>query len=793
MKFPSSKKLTAAVLMAALAATSITPGAVFAANNNDNVSTIEPGGDQPPEKPPGDQKPTPPDGEKPPAKPGEGGADTMEYDYTGELAGALTANGEEVTSDGETIASDTVDENVGLAQNGGNLTLTDATLSKSGSDTNGDNCNFYGINSILLSVNDDSVIKVSDSALTADSTGSNGIFATDGATAYANNSTIVTSRSNSRGLDATYGGTVIGNLLAISTAGDHSAALATDRGGGKVSLTNSTLYTAGSGSPLLYSTGNVQVDNVTGTAAGSQIAGMEGLNTILIKNSDLTSKVTGKTASDPVANGIIIYQSTSGDAEAATGETAEFEASDSTLTSAIQEGSMFYLTNTAANIVLENTKLDFDSDAANLLTVSGNDANNWGTPGKNGADVTFTGRNQTLKGDISVDTISSLDLYLLDGSTYTGTTNIVDNTAANTTSAAPISVSLSADSSWTVTGDATVTNLHLQDGAKLVDKDGNDVTILGADGKTLREGESDLSVTVTGNYDNTVTTDEDNTLNGTVINRDDFDVTYVTNTKFGTNADAERNEDITIQEPSGGDDITGGDQPGGDKPPALPGEGEPSLPFGDVDKNYWAYDDIVNIYHAGLMTGTSEDTFSPEVAVSRAMLVSILYRLEDESSGTNSSNFTDVPDDAWYADAVAWAETNGIVSGYSDTLFGPNDTLTREQFAAILYRYADYKGYDTTISDNANLDAYTDANAISEGFDKVVLWANDKGYISGMTETTLNPQGSTTRAQAAAILLRFLHAENALPDNTPDGNLDDNGEPAKPEGDLKPEKPEGEA
>lgn len=120
--------------------------------------------------------------------------------------------------------------------------------------------NFYGINSILLSVNDDSVIKVADSKLTADSTGSNAIFATDGGTVYANNNTIVTSASNSRGLDATYGGTVIGNLLAISTAGDHSAALATDRGGGNISLTNSSLFTAGSGSPLLYSTGNVQVD-----------------------------------------------------------------------------------------------------------------------------------------------------------------------------------------------------------------------------------------------------------------------------------------------------------------------------------------------------------------------------------------------------------------------------------------------------------------------------------------------------------------------------------------------------
>lgn len=796
MNFPSSKKLTAAVLLAALTATSIAPGVALAADSSDNVATVQPGGDQPPEKPPGDQQPTPPDGgkpgEQPPAKPG--GADTMEYDYAGELSGAVTADGEEVTRDGETISTETVDQNVGLAQNGGSLTLTDATLDKSGSDTNGDNCNFYGINSILLSVNDDSVIKVADSKLTADSTGSNAIFATDGGTVYANNNTIVTSASNSRGLDATYGGTVIGNLLAISTAGDHSAALATDRGGGNISLTNSSLFTAGSGSPLLYSTGNVQVDNVKGTATGSQIAGMEGLNTILIKNSQLTSEVTGKTASDPVANGVIIYQSTSGDAEAATGETAEFEAENSTLASDIQEGSMFYLTNTTANVVLKNTTLDFDSDAANLLTIGGNDANNWGTPGKNGADVTFTGLDQELAGNIDVDTISSLDLYLLDGTTYTGATTISENAAASEQSDAPISVSIDGDASWIVIADSSVTNLHIADGGKLVDQDGKCVSVKDASGNILASGESDVTVTVTGSYDTTVTTSDDNSLNATVIDRDDFDVAYTTNTEFGTNAGKDRNDDITIQEPTGGDDVMGGDQPGGDKPPAEPGD-ETSLPFTDVASDHWAYQDIADIYSAGLMTGTSADTFSPELSVNRAMLVSILYRLEDASTKPADAGFTDVVVGAWYADAVNWAKENNIVSGYSDTLFGPEDTLTREQFAAILYRYAAYKGYDITTSDNATLDNFTDASSLSSGFDNVLLWANDKGYIGGMTETTLAPQGSTTRAQASAILLRFLRTENALPDTSqqPDGNLDDNGEPAKPEGDLQPEKPEGEA
>ena len=786
MKFPSSKKITAAVLLAALTATSVAPSVALADTASNNVENVGPGGDQPPEKPPGDQQPTPPDGEQPPAKPGEGGADTMEYDYQGELSGALTADGEEVTSDGETISTDTVDQNAALAQNGGSLTITNGTLSKSGSDTNGDNCNFYGINSIILGVNKDSVVKVSNSKLTADITGSNGIFATDGATIYANNDTIVTSASNSRGLDATYGGTVIGNLMAISTAGDHCAALATDRGGGNISLTNSTLFTAGSGSPLLYSTGNVQVDNVTGTATGSQIAGMEGLNTILIKNSKLSSEVTKATASDPVANGVIIYQSTSGDAEATTGETAEFEAEDSTLSSDIEEGSMFYLTNTSANVVLKNTTLDFDSEAANLLTIEGNDANNWGTPGKNGADVTFTGLKQELKGDIDVDTISSLDFYLLDGSSYTGATTISENTTATESNGSPITMNVSDDSTWTVTKDSTVSNLNVEDGGKIVDADGQTVKIVQADGTVLVDGDSDITVTVTGSYTTTVSTDENNTLNGTIIDRDDFDVAYNTNTEYGSNAGSDRNEDITIQEATGGDDAMGGDQP-----PEMPGD-ETTLPFTDVSSDHWAYNDIVDIYNAGLMTGTASDAFSPELSINRAMIVSILYRLEDEPA-VSDSDFTDVADDAWYAHAVAWAKANNIVSGYSDTTFGPEDVLTREQFAAILYRYAAYKGYDTTITDGADLNAYTDANGISDGFDNVVLWANNKGYINGMTTTTLAPQGTTTRAQAAAILLRFLRAEDAMPNNNDqqNGQLDENGEPAKPEGDLQPEKPEG--
>ena len=306
----------------------------------------------------------------------QGGADTMSFDYSGSYAGAIAADGEDISSDGESFTATEADQNAALVQNGGTLTLENALLQKSGDDTDGDRCNFYGVNSILTAVGEGSSATVSNSSLTATSAGSNGIFATDGATVTVSDTSIDTTADNSRGLDATYGGVITADNVDITTAGDHCAGIATDRGGGTITAVDSTVSTQGSGSPILYSTGDIEVENLTGTASGSQIAGMEGLNTICIENSTLTSSITGKTASDPIANGIIIYQSTSGDAEATTGSTATFTAKNSTLSSAIQSGSMFYLTNTSANITLQNTELDFDSSQATLITACGNDSNN---------------------------------------------------------------------------------------------------------------------------------------------------------------------------------------------------------------------------------------------------------------------------------------------------------------------------------------------------------------------------------------------------------------------------------
>ena len=466
-----------------------------------------------------------------------GGPDTMTYNYSGTYTAAATADGEDIAIYEETIEVAESGQNAGLATNGGKLDLANATLVKSGDDTDPDRCNFYGANAIVLAVNEASQAIVRDSALTASSEGSNGLFATDKATIFANNTTIETTADSARGLDATYGGTIVANGLTVSTQGDHCASIATDRGGGNISVTNSTLNTAGSGSPILYSTGDIEVDNVTGTAAGSQLVGMEGLNTVLISDSKLTSTNKGKTGSDPVANGVLIYQSTSGDAEAKTGETALFQATNSKLSSAIESGAMFYLTNTSAKVVLSNTELDFDSDAANLITAAGNDANNWGTAGSNGATATFTGINQNLKGNVEVDTISAVEFFLLDGSTWEGASDIVDN-AKTSTNAEHLNVYIDSTSEWIVTDDSTVSNLNLAKGGKLVDKQGKAVKVADADGNVLVEGASDIMVYVNDVFSTSVSTTEANAIKAADIDRSAFDEMFGITTTFGENGNA---------------------------------------------------------------------------------------------------------------------------------------------------------------------------------------------------------------------------------------------------------------
>lgn len=179
----------------------------------------------------------------------------------------------------------------------------------------------------------------------------------------------------------------------------------------------------------------------------------------------------------------------------------------------------------------------------------------------------------------------------------------------------------------------------------------------------------------------------------------------------------------------------------------------PAYSYGDVDTSAWYHEAVDYVLVNGLMSGYGNGVFGPNDHLSRAQLCQILYNKEGRPAVTGSSAFTDVADGAWYADAVTWAAENGIVGGYGGGLFGPEDNITREQLAAILYRYAQTKGYDT--ASGADLSAYGDASDVSSWAIPAMQWACGTGVIMGVTESTLLPQGSATRAQVATMLMRF--------------------------------------
>ena len=177
-------------------------------------------------------------------------------------------------------------------------------------------------------------------------------------------------------------------------------------------------------------------------------------------------------------------------------------------------------------------------------------------------------------------------------------------------------------------------------------------------------------------------------------------------------------------------------------------------PFADVDELDWFYDAVVYVYNEGMMDGISATQFAPNSNLTRGMVVTMLYRLEGKPRVTGSSGFDDVASEAWYADAVTWAAENGIVNGVSDTEFAPNVNITREQLAAILYRYAEYNDYD--VSGRDDLSEFTDRSSISSYALDAMRWAVDEGLITGITNTTIKPQGTATRAQAATMFMRFM-------------------------------------
>lgn len=177
-------------------------------------------------------------------------------------------------------------------------------------------------------------------------------------------------------------------------------------------------------------------------------------------------------------------------------------------------------------------------------------------------------------------------------------------------------------------------------------------------------------------------------------------------------------------------------------------------PFADVKESDWFYNDVMYVYSKGIMSGTGEKTFEPNTTTNRAMFVAVAWRLEHMPAPENEASFTDVEKGTWYTDAVTWAYENGVASGFGDGTFGPNESITREQLAVFLYKYAQYKGYDLTIT--GNIDSFSDKDSVSSWAKNAVTWAVQNKIIAGKDGNKLDPKGHATRAEFAAIVHRFL-------------------------------------
>ena len=196
-----------------------------------------------------------------------------------------------------------------------------------------------------------------------------------------------------------------------------------------------------------------------------------------------------------------------------------------------------------------------------------------------------------------------------------------------------------------------------------------------------------------------------------------------------------------------------------------PGTG--ANPFTDVSEKDWFYGDVMFVYENGLMLGTSKTLFSPHGTATRGMMATILWRMEGSPAPKGKNSFTDVETGKWYADAITWTAENGIFAGYGKDKFGPDDPITREQLAAIFYRYADYKGYNLTVK--GNLDKFKDADKVTDYAKTAMQWAVGSGLMKGKSGNLLDPQGTATRAEIAAMLHRFIEKYELVQGKAPGG------------------------
>ena len=400
---------------------------------------------------------------------------------------------EDTTVSNETIESTGTDENAALISSGANVTLDNDTITRTSADSQGgDNSSFYGVGAAVLAT--DGTAYVKDGSVTTDAAGGAGLFAYGDGTVYASGTTVKTTQDTSGGVHVAGGGTLYGWDLDVETNGESSAAIRSDRGGGTMVIDGGNYVSNGVGSPAIYSTADIAVSNASLTANGSEAVCIEGLNSIHLYDCDLTGNMSDLDQNDNTWT-VILYQSMSGDSEVGN---STFQMDGGSLTS--ENGGVFYTTNTESTITLNNVDINYNDDNEFFLQCTGNtNQRGWGQSGVNGADCHFTGISQDMQGDVIWDSISDLDFYLTEGSSLTGAV-VDDESYAGEGGEGYCNVYVSADSTWTVTGDSTVSSLENE--GTIVDSNGKTVTIQGTDGTVYVQGDSEYTIT-TGSYSDT--------------------------------------------------------------------------------------------------------------------------------------------------------------------------------------------------------------------------------------------------------------------------------------------------
>jgi hypothetical protein len=305
---------------------------------------------------------------------------------------------------------------------------------------------------------------------------------------YVEDAVIKTAQDTSGGIHVAGGGTLYAWNLDVETEGGSSAAIRSDRGSGTMVVDGGNYVSNGTGSPAIYSTADITVNNATLTANASEATCIEGLNTIRLFDCDLTGNIKESEQNDCNWN-VIVYQSMSGDSEVGNGT---FSMTGGSLTA--ENGGMFYTTNTESTFYLSGVDITTSETNDFFLRCTGNaNARGWGESGKNGADCIFTADAQSMVGDIVYDSISNLDFYMKNGSTLKGAV-IDDESCAGDGGDGAANLYISSDSTWTVTGDSILNSLSSE--GKIVDESGNAVTIKGTNGTVYVKGSGKYTVTV---------------------------------------------------------------------------------------------------------------------------------------------------------------------------------------------------------------------------------------------------------------------------------------------------------